>query len=85
MPRAIVITDRDGNIKAATRVGPPTGESASGTESVMVELAPEPGEAVHDLALPGELHEAGSLGSLGDYRVEVSGGEARLVRRDTRD
>ncbi|WP_144440690.1 hypothetical protein [Streptomyces roseifaciens] len=81
MTKLLVVADRDGNIKAATRLGPPEGVSASGLASFIVDITPDTGEEVHHVALPGELHAAGSLGALVDYYVEVSDGEARLVRR----
>ncbi|MFE7587680.1 hypothetical protein ACFU5Y_39665 [Streptomyces gardneri] len=82
MNKLLVVTDRDGNIKAATRLGPSEGVSGSGLASFIVDIEPDVGEEVHHVDLPEELRAAGSLGSLIDYRLQVADGEARVVRRN---
>ncbi|RPF39337.1 hypothetical protein [Streptomyces sp. TLI_185] len=81
MTKLLVVADEAGNIKAATRLGPAEGASTSGIASLILEIAPGAGEEAHHVPLPEELRAAGSLESLDEYYVEVSHGEAKLVRR----
>lgn len=82
MTRLLVVADGDGNIKAATRLSPSEGADALDIASFVVDIGPNAGEEVHELALPDELRTPGSLEALSDYCLEVSGGEVRLARRN---
>ncbi|MBF6139960.1 hypothetical protein [Nocardia farcinica] len=81
MSELLVVTDEEGNIRAATRIGAAPDPDVPEAAHLQVRIAPQAGETVHSVALPDELRAAGSLASLDHYYLDVGGGVARLTRR----
>jgi hypothetical protein len=72
--KMLVVTDRDGKIKAAARIDP--NNELSPTE---IEVKPDRGESLHEITVPEELQATG-LEDLVNYIV-VADPEPRLMKQ----
>jgi len=75
--KAIVVADQAGNILAAHVPG-----IREGNPPPQVEIVPLDGQVVRQVEISSDLVRADGAGDVfGDYRLQVKGAEAKLVKR----